>query len=299
LGVCLQLAFTFSVLVLGMFFGSGCSSLLYAPNNALYVDPKQVQLAYEEIIFKSEESKLHGWYFTQTAFAKPRGVILFFHGNGQNRSSHFLALKWVLEKGYDYFIFDYRGYGDSEGEATAEHTVKDGVAALHYVINRNPALPLAVFGQSLGGAVAMRSVVEFKKEEGSFPDQLKMMILDSTFLSYQRAAASVLSKHVLTFLFQPFALLVSDQWSPSRVKEDLPRVPVAVLHGTDDQMIDEKLGTDVFDAFQGPKTFKEVKGGHHISALYDESGEYRDFVWLQLEKFMVPASPQFRPALFP
>jgi len=272
-------------------FASGCGSLLYAPNNALYADPKQVQMAYEEVIFQSEDSKLHGWYFSQTAFAKPRGMVLFFHGNGQNRSSHFLALRWLIEKGYDYFIFDYRGYADSEGKATAEHTVKDGVAALDYLLKRNPELPLGIFAQSLGGAVAMRSVVEYKKEYGNFPDPLKVMILDSTFLSYRRAAAGVLSKHAITFLFQPFSLLVSDEWAPISVKDQFPRIPVAVLHGTNDQLIDEDLGKEVFDAFQGPKEFKEVTGGTHISAMFEASDEYRDFVWLKLEKYMVePAS---------
>jgi fermentation-respiration switch protein FrsA (DUF1100 family) len=268
-------------LLLSLLFGwsllfSGCSSLLYAPDNGLYVDPKQLGLTFDEVIFPVEGSKLHGWYFTQTAFAKPRGMVLFFHGNGQNRSSHFLALKWLLEKGYDYFIFDYRGYGDSEGSPSPENTVHDGIAAMQYMLHRNPNMPLAIFGQSLGGAVAMRSVVEFKAEQGSFPDQLKMFVLDSTFLSYRKAAASILSNHVITFLFQPLSLLVSDAWAPISVKDQFPRIPVAVLHGTDDQLINEDLGKEVFDAFQGPKEFKD-----------------RDFVWLELEKFMSISAPKF------
>ena len=266
--------------------GVGCSSLLYVPDNFLYLDPKQIQMNFEEVIFKSEGSSLHGWYFTQTGFPNPKGMILFFHGNGQNRSSHFSALRWVLEKGYDYFIFDYRGYADSEGEATPEHTVRDGVSALQYLLKRNPKLPLAVLGQSLGGAVAIRSLVEFKTEIGNFPDHLRLLILDSTFLSYRRAAASILSKHALTFLFQPLALLISDEWSPMRVKNEMPRIPTLVIHGTHDQIIDEKLGFEVYDAFQGPKFFKQVQGGRHISAFYENSSQYRDWVGFYMAKYV-------------
>ena len=260
--------------------------MLYQGNNNLYVDPKQVGLAYEEVIFESQGLKLHGWYFTQTTLKPSKGVILFFHGNAQNRSSHFLALRYLLEKGYDYFIFDYRGYADSEGKASPENTVKDGLAALDVVTKRNPTLPVSFFGQSLGGAVAMRTLVEYKRVHGMFPDSVKLLVLDSTFLSYQKAAASILSKHAITFLFQPLSFLISDTWAPVKVCDEFPRIPVLIFHGDQDQLFKETLGEEVYEAFRGPKRFVHVIGGHHTSALYEQTDDYRNTMYLELERYL-------------
>jgi alpha-beta hydrolase superfamily lysophospholipase len=272
------------ILFLGTIGTSGCTSLLYAPTRGLYVNPHQMKLNFEEIEFHSDGNVVNGWYFHQKKFAEPRAVILFFHGNGQNRSSNFFALNWVLDQGFDFMIFDYQGYGESDGKPSPEATLHDGVAAIQYIESQmakstHPDVPLIIFAQSLGGAVAMRTLEDYSTlAQQPLPANIRLLILDSTFLSYRRAAASVLSKHWVTFLFQPLSLLVSDSLAPINGLERLPHLPVVVLHGNQDELIDLKLGEDVYEAFSPPKKWILVQGGHHIEAMVEKSDEYRNQV---------------------
>ena len=83
---------------------SGCSNLLYYPTRDLYVDVKELKPAPEEHQFVLKNGlDVHGWYFHSPI--PPKAVVLFFHGNAQNRSSHFTSLFWLVEKGYDLAVF--------------------------------------------------------------------------------------------------------------------------------------------------------------------------------------------------
>ncbi len=212
---------------------------------------------------------------------KPKGFILFFHGNGQNRSSHYLALSWVLEKGYDFFIFDYQGYGESEGKPSPEATVNDGIEAYRWFFqkskqSRYAGSTLSIFAQSLGGAIALRSLAEYH-QKNPIPDQLKWMVLDSTFSSYQRAATGILSNHWITFLFQPLgAILISDSWSPRDHLNKLPKVNFFVMHGDHDQLVDLQLGKELFQELPKPKQMIIIPGGRHINAFFIEDRKYRE-----------------------
>lgn len=264
--------------------GTGCSSLLYAPTRVWHVHPEKLGFTYTDVSFDSTDGKepvrIHGWHFRQSRFPKPLGHLIFFHGNGENRSSHFLSLGWILEKGYDYFIFDYQGYGDSEGTPCPEKTVLDGMSALRWFFQESKKprygnTPLIVFAQSLGGPVALRSLAELQ-ESGELPVQLKAVVLDSTFPTYTSAGASVLSQHWLTYLLQPLSLVVlSDRWSPEPKWNSLPKVKYLVLHGDQDRMIDPKLGQRLFDRLPEPKQFILIPGGKHIQSLFVADGQFR------------------------
>jgi pimeloyl-ACP methyl ester carboxylesterase len=257
-----------SLLFLSVFL-SGCTSMLYQPTNTKYADPKQFDLAYEEVDLPS---KVHGWYFKQSLFPKPKAVLIFFHGNAENRSSHFLTLAFMPPLGFDYFIFDYRGYADSIGEASPESTVEDGQEVLNYIAKRTPdGVPIIVFGQSLGGAIALRTLETIKP----VPKNLKMVFLDATFMSYRSAAASVLSKHWYTYIFQPLSIFVSNSDAPNQAMDSLPKLPLLEMHGTADQVIDDELGKKLFSAYPGSKTWVSVPGATHGESLYINKGEYR------------------------
>jgi fermentation-respiration switch protein FrsA (DUF1100 family) len=254
---------------------------MYAPTNDLYLNPKRLQLQQEEITYLSQGKKIHGWLFHQNTMKETKGFILFFHGNGQNRSSHYLALTWLLDHGYDYFIFDYQGYGESEGKPSPEATVQDGVESLRWFFQKSKEdryknSSLLVFAQSLGGAVALRSLAEFSISN-KVPSSLKWLILDSTFISYQRAATGILSNHWLTFLFQPLGpILISDTWSPKNHLSQLPKLNFLVMHGDHDQMIDIQLGKELYQELPQPKKWLQFSGGNHINGFFVKDGYYRN-----------------------
>jgi fermentation-respiration switch protein FrsA (DUF1100 family) len=276
--------------------------MLYAPDANRYSEPHSLKLDYDDITIPSyagsdphlEPRTLHAWYFKENKLPSPKGLILFFHGNGQNRSSHFIALAWMLDKGYDYCIFDYQGYAGSEGTPNQENTVNDGVAALKWLFDtakdpRYKNTPLFVFAQSLGGAVALRSLEEYSaREKAPIPSSLKWVILDSTFLSYKEAAKSVLSQHWLTYLFQPLgSLLISDDWAPQSKLDQLPAANYLVIHGDKDQIIDFSLGKQLFEKLPEPKFWMPIAGGQHINGFFIKNGFYRE-PFLKMIEFKKP-----------
>ena len=214
---------------------------------------------------------MNGWYFFGDK-PKIKATIVFFHGNGENLSTHFRTLTWLLDYEFDYFIFDYEGYGKSDGEPTPKGTVADGFAAVHYIEQRFPGRPIIFFGQSLGGAVALETAL-------TLPDRkkLKLVVVDSTFSSYKKAARSIMSQHPLTWALQLLSFVAfSDSYAPGDRIAELSPIPLVVIHGTEDKMISFELGKEVFELAKEPKEFWVVEGGRHTDALWGYDGIYRE-----------------------
>ncbi len=244
---------------------SGCSSMLYYPAPNEFVDRAKMPVKPEDVSFKSENgANLHAWRFRSVKGQPAKCAILMFHGNAQNISTHFYSLYWILEHGYDYMVFDYEGYGTSEGKPSPKTTVEDGHAALRKIHEMYPDKKIVVVAQSLGGAVGLRSVLDMKTE---IP--VAIVVADSTFASYRSVARSTLSNHWFTWPFQPIGWLVmSDQYAPKSALSTLAPTPLVVVHGDADTAVDISMGRDVFERASDPKEFWLVPGGRHIEGFY-------------------------------
>lgn len=267
-----------AVLIAVTAFLPGCSSLMYYPKKENIYDPRKVNLIPEEIFFRNQENqKLHGWWF-ESKQQPAKGTWVYFHGNAENISTHFLALSWLPEAGYNYFIFDYPGYGQSEGQPDPYHNVISGSAALQWVHQHKDPRPLIVYGQSMGGIIAMRTAIE---EKGKIP--MKAVIADGTFSSFQRIARKKIASSWITWLFQPFAYLtLSDRWAPE--VEKISPVPLIVLHGEQDRVIEIEYGEKVFRDAQEPKAFIRVPEAGHGNVFWVAERKYRKLLIDQLEK---------------
>ncbi len=203
-------------------------------------------------------------------------MIVFFHGNAENISTHFASLHWVLNEGYDYFVFDYEGYGRSQGKPSPRATISDGRAAIHWAFQKNPRLPLIILGQSLGGAVALQTVISLKNDTPKDDVPIALVTVDSTFLSYRKVARSVLAQHALTWIFQPLTTLVlSDRYAPGDRVCNISPIPLLVFHGDHDQTVPYSLGKEVYQKAKEPKEFITIPEGHHIDLFWREGGRYR------------------------
>ncbi len=223
-----------------------------------------------------QKGQIHGWYFSQKSQKKPKAVVVLFHGNAGNVSSHFLNLFWIRKYALDFFIFDYRGYGrstfhESKDEITRQSTIEDGVAALDWISKQNPSLPIIVVGQSLGGAVAPQSVYRFRDKA-----KVKLLFLESSFDSYKGVMSSVLSNSWLTWPFQwiPF-LTVSSEYDSRNVLPRLSPLPIVVIHGNKDPSVSYKWGRKIYDSSLEPKEFWHVEDGRHIDTFWLYEGAFR------------------------
>jgi alpha-beta hydrolase superfamily lysophospholipase len=211
-------------------------------------------------------------------------VIVHLHGNAENRSTHMYFVAWMTEADFDVVVFDYRGYGDSDGFASRASTVEDAGAIIKWV-RENPrfkGLPLIAVGQSLGGAVAIPAISWYARQD---PPQNPVdgLILDSTFSSYRRVARQKLDSVWLTWPLQwPLSFLVSDELSPESHAADVS-IPVLSFHSERDRVVPAEFGRELFQALASKeKRFVEIPVPGHTVAFAVESDEYRtmavDFV---------------------
>lgn len=266
---------------------AGCNHLYYFPTREIYATPDKVDTAYDAFRVKVGGEELAVWHL------KPRGpdqkiVVLHFHGNGENMTSHFLLSGWMTRAGFDVVTFDYRGYGASTGSPSRDGLIEDGQAMLKWIADK-PNLKgkrLVVFGQSLGGAVAVPVAALAPK------GQVKLLVVDSTFASYRRIARGVLSNFWVTWPFQwPLSFLVSDGYSPEDYIGRI-EVPFLAMHAPGDMIVPYAYGRDLFDkARMADKTFWKIELSGHTSAFREDDSVYRDqFVRYVCQRLASPCS---------
>lgn len=244
---------------------SSCSSVFYYPDRVLHTRPELFQrlAEVEEIQFLSldQKTKLNAWHLRPRLKAF-NGTIIQFHGNGQNLSSHVAMLAWLVEQGYEVFAWDYRGYGGSEGEPTPKGVIEDGIAALNEIWKRKASTNFIVIGQSLGGAVAIRSVDQF-----SHKDKISNLILDSTFASYKTVARQTFSGVWWLWPFQWVGWLVASNEGDAREALSRYHGRTLVIHDENDPTVYFESGKQVFELLPGPKTFWPINEGRHLGVF--------------------------------
>ena len=235
---------------LSMLLSWGCpmeEKFIFFPDTAVDVTPKDAGLAFEDVFFTTSDGvRLNGWFMP---YAGSRITLLWFHGNAGNISHRLENIKLLHNKvQINVFIFDYRGYGRSEGRVSEEGTYRDGEAALRYLRNRKDVDPkgLVFFGRSLGAAVAADLATR---------EECSALILETPFASIREMARAV-------FPFLPLGPLLRTRYDAVE-KIRKVKVPVLVLHGDRDEVIPFEQGKKVFDAAPSPKEFYTIRGAHH------------------------------------
>jgi len=173
---------TFSLLVAAGFalmFWVG-DGWFYFPNQRVYAAPTDFGVDVEEVSFAAPGGpSLHGWWMQ--ASGEPKGTVVYCHGNAANITLHAHYVEWLPKRGYSVLVFDYRGYGRSEGAPTRAGTVADAVAAIDLALARDPDQTV-VFGHSLGGAIGVAAAAQRPAVRG--------VVAESTFSNYREIACS-------------------------------------------------------------------------------------------------------------
>jgi hypothetical protein len=247
---------------------SGCTYLFFRPSKEILTSPEVQRYSPRDVYFKSPDGlTLHGWYFRAR---EERGTILICHGNVENLSTHVKLDLWLIDAGYNIFIFDYRGYGKSEGAPDVQGINKDAEAALETLLLTLPREKhdaVVIFGKSLGGAVAV-----YTTAHSPFKDRVKALILDSVFSSYRLIAREKIAESVVGWPFQyPLSFLVNDEYSPVKFIRNIAPIPIVIIHGNHDEVVPQHHGRGLYDAALQPKEFWEPTIPGHVKAQEDEN----------------------------
>jgi fermentation-respiration switch protein FrsA (DUF1100 family) len=249
-------------------FFSGCAGVdgvFYYPNKKVYRTPAGEGLEYEEVRFSSSDgTKLSGWFVPAVA-TPAAGTVIHFHGNAQNMTAHYSFVSWVPHNGFNLFVFDYRGYGASEGRPEREGIIQDSAAAIRYVQGRDDVDrdKIIVLGQSLGGANAIAAV------GGNKFDGIVGVVIDSAFSSYE----DVCKDHVWP-LFKPLVgWLIGDACNPIDYVDKIAPTPLVIIHGTADSVVPYYHGSLLHARAKEPKELWTVDSGRHTDALTRHEAE--------------------------
>ena len=187
-----------------------------------------------------------------------KGVVLYFHGNAGNLKSWGRVAKDFLDRDYDVFMIDYRGYGKSDGEASERNLYEDGILAYEWVADRYHPDRIVLYGRSLGSSVASH----VSKEKSC-----NTLILESPLASV---------KDVIDFKY-PYLLTPLDpdhNFSNFESLEGL-NCNVHIIHGTEDEVIPLESMTKLKEHLAEDDSFYIVEGGGHnnlssFPAFYQE-----------------------------
>ena len=238
---------------------------VFFPTAEVRYTPGDAGLAYEEVFFPTSDGhSLHGWYIP----GESDTTLLWFHGNGGNIGHRVDELALVHARlGANVFIFDYRGYGNSEGSPSEQGIYRDARAALAYLKTRpEPAQgQIVYFGRSLGAAVAIELAAD---------QPPAALILVAPFASLGDMAR-------IAYPFLPLNRLLGSRYnSVDRISQ--VHQPVLILHGDQDEIVPLSQGEKLLQAANPPKSIQVLPGAGHNDTYYAAG----DIYWHALSEFL-------------
>ena len=235
--------------------------LIFVPTRNGNFSPTDMD--YEEVHFTSSDgTHLHGWYLPHP---HPRAQLIFCHGNFGNLTSRNQLVQFLRKKfDVSVFVFDYRGYGQSEGSPHEEGVLEDGRAAQAWLADRAGIHQhdVVLMGRSLGGAVAVRLAAD---------NGARGLVLESVSTSFPDVGARL-------YPWLPVRWLMRTQFNSLDVIGRYSG-PLLQSHGDRDEVIPYALGRRLHEEANEPKHFITIPGGTHNSP---QSAEF----WEALDKFL-------------
>ncbi len=241
-------------------WATGCMErLFYQPTRAETTPPPELAAAVSVWFESGDGTRLHGWLIP-AAGGTPRdqaATILHVHGNAGNIESHVWFTEYLPAAGFNLFVFDFRGYGRSEGAARRRRPlIADTDAALDMLLARPDIDPtrIGLFAQSLGGAIGLNVMAD--------RSELRSGVVMSGFSSWRDVAAGAVGGDPPNVFGRLLArVLIRDHDRPDEAIARIDR-PILVIHGTDDRIVPARHGRRLAEA--GPTAeLVEIDGGDH------------------------------------
>ena len=241
-----------NLLVFVLVFYAALVGLLYIAQRSLMYFPDRQRVApaaaglpqaAEEVLTTRDGEQVIVWHVPPRA-ARP--VVIYFPGNGGGLSLRVPRFAELTADGTGLVALAYRGYSGSSGSPSEEGLIADAHAAYEFALAHYAPARIALWGESLGGGVAVALAAE--REVGR-------VVLEAPFTSAADVAAGA-------YPFAPVRLLMKD---PFRSDERIAKVtaPVLIMHGALDNVVPIALGERLYEMIRAPKRFVRFPDAGH------------------------------------
>jgi len=226
-------------------------------------NPADLGLEYQEISIQSGKRRLQAWYVPAAASNDVRKAVLIFHGIDECLADWVPALGYLHEHGISALVFDYSGYGNSQGQATLANLRQDAQAAYAAFLSKVPnGLQKIALGYSLGSGVLLEAAPGFATP----PDGL---VVVAAYSSARDAAVR------LGALPARLNFVIPDVFNNVQAVQQL-NVPLLVIHSQDDDLFPTWMPSKIYAAANEPKRLVLLQGLKHGDMLEGKAGEYLD-----------------------
>jgi dipeptidyl aminopeptidase/acylaminoacyl peptidase len=202
----------------------------------------------ESVLFESTDGNILNGWFLKPKDTKPTVTLLHLHGNSGFIPALVPSISPLVKEGFQIFMFDYSGFGFSEGKATRNHVLADAVSALDYLKTRPEVknTKLVIYGQSLGGHLA--AVVAARCQ-----DDIDGLVVEGAFSSHRDIAVDRAG-----FIAR---ILVKQGYNATKSISQYHK-PLLVIHSTEDKTVPFYMGQKIYDHANPPKEFYEIENCH-------------------------------------
>jgi len=266
-----KIIFITTILPAILFTSCSCSRFFYQPNKTV----RNITLEHA-IIIKSfiQNEKQRKIVFTQIIPINRFDnsvTILVVPPNGGNSSILSKLMQPLINAGFVVYLFDYEGYGESEGKANNQNVLKDAQLLLNHVItNKNNDDKLLLWGFSLGGNLAVKLAVEN-------PSKIDALIIEGAFTSHQDIAIAKAPKGL-----KWMAKLIQSPYPSKELIKDL-HSPILIVHSLNDEVCPYYMGETLYENANQPKYFLQLTG-EHCCGLLQETDKYMNSLKLLLNQ---------------
>ena len=226
---------------------------IFFPEEIIEFNPGMLNLTFEDIDFKTNDGlKINSWFIPNPL---AEYTILLCHGNAGNIGNRIDRIACFHKLKFNTFIFDYRGYGKSEGKPSEEGLYLDAEAAYRYLVKEKEIPPdkIILYGASLGGAVAIDLASKVT---------LRALIVEGSFSSGKEMAKNL-------YPYLPAFIFTVKLDSITKIKK--VRCPKLFIHSVEDEIVPLRLAEELYQASLAPKEFFKTYGSHNASFLENEA----------------------------
>ncbi len=217
-------------------------------------DTLQHDFTIKSYYFKTESGrKINGWLL-KSKTEVPKISVFALHGNSGNLNSQYRRFVELTKYGFQIFLFDYPGFGYSEGKSTRENAVEDSFSVFDFFKNLDEIknTPKVIYGQSIGGNFSIPVAARNQ-------DVIEGLVLEGTFISF-----NAIANRKVPLL----GGLVIKENEDNRLNLKNFKKPVLIIHSREDKLIPLEMGRQLYENANEPKEFFEIDRPHISGISY-------------------------------